>query len=102
MPAVPPMPSTRCGCLGSTPPMGMRQYSSSSMDLTCLGVQQGTAGQGRELTQVRFWVKRCEGVWVGMRQYSSSSIDLTCLCELLLWWWVMVGRLLTQVRLTNG
>jgi hypothetical protein len=31
MPAVPPMPSTRWGMRGSTPPMGMRQYSSSSM-----------------------------------------------------------------------
>ena len=31
IPAVPPMPSTLCGTLGSTPPMGIRQYSSSSM-----------------------------------------------------------------------
>ena len=30
MPAVPPIPSTLCGTRGSTPPMGMRQYSSSS------------------------------------------------------------------------
>ena len=29
MPAVPPMPSVRCGNVGNTPPMGMRQYSSS-------------------------------------------------------------------------
>jgi hypothetical protein len=35
MPAVPPMPRTRCGCAGSTPPMGIRQYSSSSIFLTC-------------------------------------------------------------------
>lgn len=40
MPAVPPMPSTRCGCLGSTPPMGMRQYSSSSICFTCSAQQQ--------------------------------------------------------------
>lgn len=33
MPAVPPMPSTLWGTLGSTPPMGMRQYSSSSIFL---------------------------------------------------------------------
>lgn len=32
MPAVPPMPRTRCGRRGRTPPMGMRQYSSSSID----------------------------------------------------------------------
>mmetsp|Transcript_22831 Transcript_22831/g.58128 ORF Transcript_22831/g.58128 Transcript_22831/m.58128 type:complete len:227 (-) Transcript_22831:843-1523(-) len=36
MPAVPPMPSTRCGCTGSTPPMGIRQYSSSSIFLTLM------------------------------------------------------------------
>lgn len=39
MPAVPPTPMTRCGTLGSTPPMGMAQYSSSSMLFTC-GAQQ--------------------------------------------------------------
>ena len=33
MPAVPPIPSTLCGTRGSTPPMGMRQYSSSSIFL---------------------------------------------------------------------
>lgn len=31
------MPSTRCGCLGSTPPIGIKQYSSSSMCFTCAG-----------------------------------------------------------------
>mmetsp|Transcript_7944 Transcript_7944/g.33202 ORF Transcript_7944/g.33202 Transcript_7944/m.33202 type:complete len:256 (+) Transcript_7944:5885-6652(+) len=30
IPAVPPTPSARCGSVGSTPPMGIRQYSSSS------------------------------------------------------------------------
>lgn len=30
IPAVPPMPRTLCGTLGRTPPMGIRQYSSSS------------------------------------------------------------------------
>lgn len=35
MPAVPPIPSTLCGCVGSTPPIGMRQYSSSSTRVTC-------------------------------------------------------------------
>ena len=34
MPPVPPMPSVRWGMRGSTPPMGMRQYSSSSMPFT--------------------------------------------------------------------
>ncbi len=34
MPAVPPMPSTRCGRRGSTPPMGIKQHSSSSTAVT--------------------------------------------------------------------
>ena len=34
MPPVPPMPRVRWGKVGSTPPMGIRQYSSSSMDFT--------------------------------------------------------------------
>ena len=34
MPPVPPMPRVRWGMRGSTPPMGMRQYSSSSVDFT--------------------------------------------------------------------
>lgn len=34
MPPVPPIPSTRCGSLGRVPPMGIRQYSSSSTDFT--------------------------------------------------------------------
>lgn len=29
MPAVPPMPRVRCGWRGSTPPIGIRQFSSS-------------------------------------------------------------------------
>mmetsp|Transcript_1612 Transcript_1612/g.3698 ORF Transcript_1612/g.3698 Transcript_1612/m.3698 type:complete len:224 (+) Transcript_1612:2128-2799(+) len=32
IPAVPPMPSTLCGSRGRTPPIGMRQYSSSSIE----------------------------------------------------------------------
>ena len=34
MPAVPPMPSVRCGNVGNTPPIGMRQYSSSCTSVT--------------------------------------------------------------------
>lgn len=45
MPAVPPMPRTLWGTLGSTPPMGIRQYSSSSIFLQMrnmnIGRQQG-------------------------------------------------------------
>mmetsp|Transcript_8987 Transcript_8987/g.14287 ORF Transcript_8987/g.14287 Transcript_8987/m.14287 type:complete len:297 (-) Transcript_8987:425-1315(-) len=36
IPAVPPTPSTRCGRVGSTPPMGIKQYSSSSTRLTLM------------------------------------------------------------------
>mmetsp|Transcript_22224 Transcript_22224/g.48806 ORF Transcript_22224/g.48806 Transcript_22224/m.48806 type:complete len:326 (-) Transcript_22224:1263-2240(-) len=36
MPAVPPIPRVRWGKVGSTPPMGMRQYSSSSMQRTLM------------------------------------------------------------------
>lgn len=36
MPPVPPIPNVRWGNLGSTPPMGIRQYSSSVMDLTLI------------------------------------------------------------------
>mmetsp|Transcript_17135 Transcript_17135/g.42160 ORF Transcript_17135/g.42160 Transcript_17135/m.42160 type:complete len:255 (-) Transcript_17135:125-889(-) len=38
MPAAPPMPMARCGNLGSTPPMGMRQYSSSSTRFTLMSM----------------------------------------------------------------
>ena len=38
MPAVPPTPSVRCGRVGRTPPMGMRQYSSSCTDLTLMPI----------------------------------------------------------------
>ena len=34
MPAVPPTPIVRCGSSGRIPPMGMEQYSSSSIDST--------------------------------------------------------------------
>mmetsp|Transcript_1438 Transcript_1438/g.5723 ORF Transcript_1438/g.5723 Transcript_1438/m.5723 type:complete len:373 (+) Transcript_1438:302-1420(+) len=61
MPPVPPKPSTRCGILGSTPPMGMRQYSSSSTSFTttprpasrfsrrALSSGKGTAGRATRL-----------------------------------------------------
>ena len=45
MPPVPPMPSVRWGKVGSTPPMGIKQYSSSSMDFTRMprcAILQGT------------------------------------------------------------
>mmetsp|Transcript_11462 Transcript_11462/g.49373 ORF Transcript_11462/g.49373 Transcript_11462/m.49373 type:complete len:202 (+) Transcript_11462:3181-3786(+) len=38
MPAVPPTPSVLCGSVGRTPPMGMRQYSSSCTDLTLMPI----------------------------------------------------------------
>ena len=34
IPAVPPMPSVRCGNFGNTPPMGIKQYSSSCTAVT--------------------------------------------------------------------
>ena len=51
MPAVPPTPMTRCGRFGSTPPMGMAQYSSSSMLFTCSSPGAAVGAQG---TRVAF------------------------------------------------
>ena len=36
MPPVPPMPRVLCGNFGSTPPIGIKQYSSSVMELTLM------------------------------------------------------------------
>ena len=54
MPAVPPMPSTLWGTLGSTPPMGMRQYSSSSIFL-----QMGDLGVGCAARPIDFILLKC-------------------------------------------
>jgi hypothetical protein len=45
MPAVPPMPRTRWGWTGSTPPIGIKQYSSSSIFFTC---KQGDGSQASQ------------------------------------------------------
>jgi len=55
IPAVPPMPSTLCGTLGSTPPIGMRQYSSSSM---CLHFEHWVS---KELLCRECHILQCQG-----------------------------------------